>query len=127
MTIDLESLTVKEVKELAVLAQSLLGCAPQPTAVPPSSYFGEVKVGEKVFVATVTRYYIGRVKSIGHDWLTLEESGWCAQTGQFTDFLEKGTPLRFQPSPLPWQMLGRGAIVEVSPWLHELPRKKIGS
>ncbi|GAC1475681.1 MAG: hypothetical protein PVSMB8_00560 [Vulcanimicrobiaceae bacterium] len=79
-------------------------------------------IGDKIFVRTVTHYQVGRVRTIGHDFFTLEEAGWVACTKRFHETLRTGKLEEFEPAD-DWVMIGRGAVVDVYPWKHELPKE----
>ena len=79
------------------------------------------RVGTKVFVRTVTHYYTGRVLASDHLELLLEDAAWIADTGRFSAALKDGTLNEVEPFP-DVVSIGRGAIVDVCEWLHELPR-----
>ena len=78
-------------------------------------------VGDKILVRTVTMIDVGRVKSIGFDFIVLEDGGWIADTGRFGAMLATGSISEFERAPS-WFLVGRGAIIEVFPWAHDLPQ-----
>ena len=79
------------------------------------------RVGDKILVRTVTMIDVGRVKSIGSDFIVLEDGGWIADTGRFGAMLATGSISEFERAPS-WFLVGRGAIIEVFPWAHDLPQ-----
>lgn len=83
-----------------------------------------IRLGEKVFIRTVTYHYTGRVKSITASDLVLEDAAWIADSGRYHNALMEGTLSEVEPIP-GWVIICRGAIVDISPWKHELPRKQI--
>jgi hypothetical protein len=113
MTIDVESLTVREVRELSRLA----GCVSEKRKPEPLPF----KVGDAILIRTVTMIQLGRVKTIGRDFFVLEEAGWVADTARFSETLEKGTLNEFEKAPS-WVLVGRGAVIDVYPWTHALPK-----
>jgi hypothetical protein len=78
-------------------------------------------VGDAIIIRTVTMIQVGRVKAIGRDFFVLEDGGWVADTGRFSDMLEKGTYNEFERAPS-WFLVGRGAVVDAFPWVHPLPK-----
>jgi hypothetical protein len=64
---------------------------------------------------------VGRVKSIGADFIVLEDGGWIADTGRFGQMLSTGSYNEFERAPS-WFLVGRGSIVDLFPWAHELPK-----
>lgn len=77
----------------------------------------------KVFIRTVTHYYTGRVVSVADGFVTLADAAWIADTGRFATALETGTLSEVEPYPGE-VAVAIGAIVDVAPWEHELPRKQ---
>ena len=80
------------------------------------------RVGDKILVRTVTQYQLGKVSEIGADFITFSEGGWVADIGRFGSALSAGSLSEFERAPS-WFMVGRGAIVDVYPWDHEIPRE----
>lgn len=78
-------------------------------------------VGRNVFVRTVTHHYTGRLASADRRWLVLEEAAWIADDGRFADALARGTLSEVEPYPGTC-LVGVGAVLDVSEWLHDLPR-----
>jgi hypothetical protein len=113
--IDIDSLTVGQLKEIAALTG---GASPRPKAATTPLPF---KIGDGVLIRTVTHYALGKVGAIGRDFITLSEGGWLADTGRLGECLSKGTVNEFERAPS-WIMIGRGAICDVFPWAHEIPK-----
>lgn len=110
MGIDIDKLTVGELREISRLA----GRRSVPAVSLP------FKVGECILIRTVTMIDLGRVRAIGRDFITLEEGGWVADTGRFSRMLETGDMSEFEKAP-GWILVGRGAICDAFPWPHKLP------
>ena len=79
-------------------------------------------IGKNVFVRAVTHYYTGRLIGRADGYLHLEDAAWVADTGRFAEALAKGTLSEVEPYPGDCYV-SEGAIVDVSPWLHDLPRE----
>ena len=109
---NIDDLTVNQLREI----KSMCGGASSPAVPLP------FKVGDAILVRTVTMIQLGRVRAIGRDFITMEDGGWVADTGRFSEMLEKGTMSEFERCP-DWFMVGRGAVVDVFPWNHALPEK----
>lgn len=77
--------------------------------------------GRNVFIRTVTHHYTGRLVAIEKQWLTLEDAAWIADDGRFADCLANGTPSEVEPFP-GGCVIAAGAVLDVSPWDHDLPR-----
>jgi len=80
-----------------------------------------INVGDNVIVRSVTYHYTGRVRAIGDKWLVLDDAAWVAHSGRWTNALTNGKLTSVEPYPGE-VVLAVGAIVDVSPWLHPLPR-----
>jgi hypothetical protein len=79
------------------------------------------KAGDAILIRTVTMIQVGRVVEIGHDYFTLDDGGWVADTGRFSEMLATGKMNEFERVPT-WFVVGRGAVVDIYPWAHELPK-----
>ena len=83
-----------------------------------------IRVGNQVFIRTVTMYYTGRIVGIFEDHLVLEDAAWIAwSNGRFSDILRTGQVTDVEPFPHP-VAVGRGAIVDTTDWPHALPRSQ---
>lgn len=78
-------------------------------------------VGERVFVRTVTMHYTGRLVSFDPDSIVLSDAAWIADSGRFHDALTTGKLNEVEPF-LDDVIVGRGALVDITRWNHELPR-----
>jgi len=83
--------------------------------------FTQIPVGECVIIRTVTHYFTGRVVSESERWIALDEAAWVADTGRFAEALKTGVLAEIEPYPGPC-LVAVGAVVDVSPWPHPLPR-----
>ena len=81
------------------------------------------EVGEKYFIRTITMNHIGRVKKVTKKFLILEDSSWIADSGRWHDALKNGTLDEVEPF-IKDVFVGIGAIVDATPWDHELPQKQ---
>lgn len=79
------------------------------------------KVEDAILIRTVTMIQVGRVRTIGRDFITLDEASWVADTARFSETLSKGTLNEVECCPS-WVVVGRGAIVDIFPWTHALPK-----
>ena len=82
-----------------------------------------LQVGNTVLIRTVTAYQTGRIIEIGEHEIVLEEAAWVADTGRFELALSTGELAEVEPLLDGCCAVGRGAIVDVWPWAHALPRK----
>ena len=114
--IDVSDLTLRQIREI----QNLLPPIPAYGAhgsLPASPY----NVGDVVFVRTVTYHYTGRISAIYPGEIVLSDAAWVADSGRFHAALATGTLSEVEPYPGS-VIISRGGIVDVSPWLHPLPR-----
>lgn len=74
-----------------------------------------------VIIRTVTMYYTGRIIGYDDEFVVLEECAWISATGRWSEALRTGELDEVEPYPGRC-FVARGAIVEVVPWTHELPR-----
>ncbi len=115
MSVDVDSLTVKEAREIS---RAVCGDRSKAARFP-------FRPGECVLIRTVTMIQTGRIVSIGRDWIELEDAAWIADTGRFSDALATGSLNEVEPVPGKGRCLvGRGAIADMFPWDHPLPRTK---
>lgn len=107
---EIDKLTIGEAKELARLVGGKAEGPPLP-----------FKIGEKIFVRTVTHYLTGKVKDVVGKFLVLQDAAWIADTGRFMDAIEKGTIKECEPVTSDVR-LNTDTIVDCYSWLFELPR-----
>lgn len=82
-----------------------------------------ISEGETVIVRTVTMHYTGRVVAVDDRWLALTDAAWIADSGRWHKALADGTLNEVEPYPDGDTVLvALGAVVEVAPWRHPLPR-----
>ena len=113
MTLDMESLTLGQIRAIQALAFGV----PSPVVHGPSPY----NIGDAVFIRTVTYHYTGRISAIYPGEIVLADAAWIADSGRFHVALATGTLSEVEPYPA-GVVISRGAIVDVSPWAHPLPR-----
>lgn len=78
-------------------------------------------VGEKIFIRTVTLYYLGKIKKVCGQFVTLEEASWIPDTGRFYDFLKEGKANEIEPF-LNDVHVPLGSIIDLTKWTHKLPK-----
>jgi hypothetical protein len=79
------------------------------------------RVGDAILIRTVTMIDLGRVIAICRDFIVLEDGGWVADTARFSTMLATGAINEFERVE-GWFMVGRGAICDLFPWKHALPK-----
>jgi hypothetical protein len=112
MILDIESLTFGQIRAI----QAACG-VPSPVVHGPSPY----GIGDAVFIRSVTYHYTGRISAIYPGEIVLTDAAWIADSGRFHAALATGTVSEVEPYPA-GVVISRGAIVDVSPWAHPLPR-----
>jgi len=86
-----------------------------------------LEVGQSYMVRTVTHYTLGRLSSITETDLKFNEASWIPETGRWSEVLESGADKLGEVEPVPdpaGVIVSRGAIVDITPWNHALPRKQ---
>jgi len=107
---NLDDLTIGQAKELADLFGGVKATSQSPW-----------KIGTCYLIRTVTMIQTGRLVAISDHELLLEDAAWIADTGRFHDALKTGELNEVEPFIGP-VIVGRGAIVDATEWVHELPR-----
>lgn len=84
------------------------------------------EIGECYYVETLTKYYVGRVKSYEGGELVLDDAAWIASTGMMTEFMKSG-----ESQHLEVEILGNdfgipmGMITAKAPWPRKLFKEPI--
>ncbi len=82
-------------------------------------------IGQKYFIRTVTHHFTGRLVAVTEKELVLSEAAWIADSGRFHNALVDGTLNEVEPYPSGSRLIvGRGSLVDVVEWLHELPTEQ---
>lgn len=103
-------LSLNDLRELVGSSQS----------VDPHSDPLDPQRGDKVIIRTVTMYLVGRVSLVSQSWIRLDEASWVADTGRWSTALATGALVGVEPMG-DGVLVSRGAIVDVTPWRHDLP------
>ncbi len=80
-------------------------------------------ISTKVFIRTVTHYYLGEVVGITPTTIWLTDASWVADTGLFSKMLADGTIDELEPFRDPVHV-SRGAIIDHTIWQHPLPKER---
>ena len=80
------------------------------------------EVGDKYFFRTVTYHLVGKIEAREGDWLKLSDASWVADSGRFTQAIQKGTLSEVEP--VGTAFINLATATDVFPWLHELPSKQ---
>jgi hypothetical protein len=107
---DIDDLTLKQARELVTLFAGQRGKS------------HSLRVGDTIFIRTVTLYYTGRVESVTDADIVLEDAAWIGNTVRWAKTLSTGELDEVEPYPGKC-VVSRNAIVDWSPWGHPLPRE----
>lgn len=111
---NIEDLTLREIRELQALFNPVAMPAKEPDFI---------KVGQKIFVRTVTLYFTGEVVALSGREMELKDAAWIADTKRFSDFLKNGITDGCEVEPYPdGVIINRETIIDIAPWKHPLPR-----
>jgi hypothetical protein len=84
-----------------------------------------LKIGDAVFIQTVTYFYLGKVASVAFDEIVLDNATCVYDTGRLSEYLQTGRISASEPFLDPVS-ISRAAVVAVTKWRHPLPDKPIG-
>ena len=115
---NIEDLTLKQIRELQSLIQPSLGAAPGYTPTHPL-------IGKNVIVRTVTMIYTGRFEGMTQQDYILVDCSWIPETDRFMQFVAEGKVRECEPYPdgLP-VYINRGALLDVCELVKPLPRSQ---
>jgi len=111
--INIDELTIKQVKELSTMINS----GQQPDNHP-------YQIGENYFIRTVTMIQIGKLIKVTPQELILENAVWIGNTGRFTQALEDGILDEVELFPKGEIIVGRNAVIDACIWLHDVPTEQ---
>jgi hypothetical protein len=110
MTINIEDLTLKQIKEINSLSESK-----QKEDI--------WEIGKKYFIRTVTMHTTGKLKKLTPKEMLLEKAAWIADSGRFSDALRTGSLDEVEPF-LNDLIVNRESIIDATEWTHDLPEEK---
>lgn len=86
----------------------------------------EQLIGQNVIIRTVTNYFTGKLQANAGGFLELTDAAWIADTGRWAQALTEGKLAEVEPYPDGQLVLvSAGAVIDVTEWTHELPRKQL--
>lgn len=97
---DIENLTLKQIREISALVS---GKASDTSAW---------SLGKVYLIRTVTMIDTGRLVGVTDHELILEDAAWIADTGRFSQALEKAEFNEVEPFPSGRVIIGRGSIID---------------
>ncbi len=101
---DLDKLTLGEVKALKAMLGGGCDCAPSTTH--------PFEIGANYLIRTVTMIQTGRLVSVCPTELVIEDAAWIADTGRFTNALSTGNFGEVEMFPPGKVIIGRTAIID---------------
>lgn len=114
-TIDLNKLTLAELEQkIESLEQRKEEVSVQKVGV--------WEVGNNYVIRTVTMIQVGKLIQVTDNELVLEDCAWVADTGRYSEFLNKGTVNEVEPFPDGKVIVGRHSIVDACKWKFKLLR-----
>ncbi len=93
------------------------------TDEPPPSPLPWV-VGQNYFIRTVTHHYTGQLYAVCPQELVLIDAAWIADDGRFAQAVKDGTFNEVEPFPDGQVIIGRGSILDATPFTKPLPRSQ---
>ena len=81
------------------------------------------KIGDKVFIRCITFHYVGEIVDKDPIHIQLKNASWVADSGRFYNALADGTLSEVEPYPHGVTIMTQ-SIVDISPWVHDLPTKQ---
>lgn len=101
--INIEELTIGDARQIAALFGS--GVAQQQK---PSPY----EIGECYLIRTVTMIDTGKVVRVTDQEIVLTDAAWIADTGRFSDSIEKAEFSEVEPFPDGEVIINRSAVID---------------
>lgn len=115
--INIEELTIKDARAIA----AMFGCNLSPAA--PVNAAHPYKIGQAYCLRTVTMTDTGIIKAVYPSELVLTDAAWIADTGRFSEAVEKAEFGEVEPFPAGEIIIGRGAIVDGCE-INKVPRSQ---
>lgn len=107
---NINELTLGQIKEIKSMCGSKIS-KPHP-----------YKIGANYLIRTVTMIQTGRLVEVTDQELVLEDAAWIADTGRFSNALQKVQFEEVEPFPDGQVIVGRGSIIDATQINGTLPR-----
>jgi hypothetical protein len=114
---NIDELTLGQIKQIGALLNLQWGAESRE---PPAPVF---EIGKTYLIRTVTMIDTGKVVQITPQWIVLEDAAWIADTGRFSDSVEKAEFDEVEPFPVGKVGIGIGAIIDFCE-ITKAPRKQ---
>jgi len=115
---NIDDLTIKQARDIA----RMFCDSGDNTPTLPQNANTDIPVGKNVLIRGVTLYYVGHCVRVTEQEIVLSDASWVAHTGRFNEALTTGVLSEVEPFPHGNVVVGRGAVMDVSAWPHDLPR-----
>jgi hypothetical protein len=79
-----------------------------------------LRVGNAVFIRTVTMYHVGRIVEIADGMIVLEDASWVAWTKRFSESMRTGEFDEVEHVP-GYVGVAFAGVIDVYNWPHALP------
>ena len=82
------------------------------------------EVGKNYFIRTVTHHFTGKLEAVSEKELRLSTAAWIADSGRFSEALEKGVHVSSQSEIEPFKnpiLINRSSIIDATIYDHDLP------
>lgn len=123
MNIDINELTLGQIKEIQQITLGANGVPENAPKIPGELKESPVEIGNAYLFRTVTHIEVGRVVEICGDFVTLEDASWIADTGRYHDCLAKGVFNEVEPYP-DTTTVNMASLINFAPWTHNLPKEQ---
>ena len=121
--LDINNLTVGQVKEMVALFCSSNAAAETVEISSENVLVAPVKIGEAYLFRTVTHIEVGEVLSVDGVFITLKNASWIADTGRYHDCLANGVFNEVEPYP-DTTTINSSSLINYAPWYHQLPKEQ---
>ena len=79
-------------------------------------------IGQKLFIRTVTYHCTGEIVGITGSFFELKDAAWIADSGRFSQAIRDGKLDEVEPVGKMYVHIP--AIVDMFPWVHDLPKEQ---
>jgi len=84
----------------------------------------DLRIGESYYIETFGKHFVGRVKSLSHATVTLEDAAWIADDGKYSTFLRLGSAEGMEVEPMGEVEIALAYISVKTLWPHNLFHKE---
>lgn len=99
MTIDIESLTLRELRSLKATLAALDGVTPSAPATDDAWDHASLPIGSILCVETVLSWIVGELVAVNRQQITLKQASWISQSGRYSEFAAGKPAVEVEPIP----------------------------